>query len=108
MEEIAEQHHTGGYAAEQGWVDADGTVTPRHVAKPRMNMSQMDEYEIDRWTKQMMRDFPNVDAALCDLVASHCYLHPETAEQFVKEKLANPIPKNHKEYFDTIGLERVN
>ena len=43
-----------------------------------------------------------------DLIASHCYLHPETAEQFVKDKLANPTSKNHKEYFESLGLERAN
>jgi hypothetical protein len=73
-----------------------------------MGMTEMDEYEIQRWVKQMRRDFPEVDAALCDLVASHCYLHPETAEEFVKEKLANPTKKNHKEYFEGLGLERAN
>lgn len=93
---------------QEGWVDADGTLTPRHKKEPRMGMTEEDEYHIDIWVKQMRRDFPEVDAALCDLVASHCYLHPETAEAFVKEKLANPTKKNHKEYFEGLGLERAN
>lgn len=108
LEKIKEDHHKEGYMSEEGWVDADGTLTPRHKAKPRMGMTEFDEYEIARWVKQMRRDFPEVDPALCDLVASHCYLHPETAEEFVKEKLANPTKKNHKEYFEGLGLERAN
>jgi hypothetical protein len=107
-EQIKEDHHKEGYMSEEGWVDADGTLTPRHKQKPRMGMTEFDEYEISRWVKQMRRDFPEVDAALCDLVASHCYLHPETAEEFVKEKLLNPTKKNHKEYFEGLGLERAN
>jgi len=107
-EQIEQDHHKEGHMSEDGWVDADGTVTPRHKAEPRMGMTEFDEYEIARWVKQMRRDFPEVDAALCDLVASHCYLHPETAEEFVKEKLANPTRKNHNEYFEGLGLERVN
>ncbi len=107
-EQIKEDHHKEGHMAEEGWVDADGTLTPRHKKEPRMGMTEMDEYEIERWVKQMRRDFPEVDPALCDLVASHCYLHPETAEEFVKEKLANPTKKNHKEYFEGLGLERAN
>jgi len=108
LSQIAIDHHKPGTMTEEGLINDDGTITPRYVAKPRMGMTQLDEYEIDRWTKQMMRDFPNVDAALCDLVASHCYLHPETAEEFVKEKLSNPLKKNHNEYFKSLGLERVN
>ena len=107
-EQIEQDHHKEGYMEEAGWVDADGTLTPRHKTEPRMGMTQFDEYEIQRWVKQMRRDFPEVDAALCDLVASHCYLHPETAEEFVKEKLANPTRKNHNEDFEGLGLERVN
>ena len=95
-EQIKEDHHKEGYMSAEGWVDADGTLTPRHKQKPRMGMTEFDEYEISRWVKQMRRDFPEVDAALCDLVASHCYLHPETAEEFVKEKLLNPTKKNHR------------
>ena len=86
LEQIAKDHHTEGQMTEDGWVDADGTLTPRHKKEPRMGMTQFDEY----------------------LIASHCYLHPEEAEEFVKEKLANPTKKNHKEYFEGLGLERVN
>ena len=107
-EEIEKDHHKDGEMTEEGWIDADGTLTPRHKKEPRMGMTQIDEYEIERWVKQMRRDFPEVDPALCDLVASHCYLHPETAEQFVKDKLENPTKKNHKEYFESLGLERAN
>ena len=107
-EEIEKDHHKEGQMTADGWIDADGTLTPRHKKKPRMGMTEIDEYEIDRWVKQMRRDFPEVDAALCDLIASHCYLHPETAEQFVKDKLANPTKKDHNEYFKGLGLERVN
>ena len=107
-EQIVTDHHQSGMMTEEGLVNEDGTITPRFKKEPRMGMTQMDEYEIDRWTKQMMRDFPNVDAALCDLVASHCYLHPETAEEFVKDKLLNPTKKDHNEYFKGLGLERVN
>jgi len=107
-EEIEKDHHKEGQMTADGWVDTDGTLTPRHKKKPRMGMTEIDEYEIDRWVKQMRRDFPEVDAALCDLIASHCYLHPETAEQFVKDKLANPTKKDHNEYFKGLGLERVN
>jgi len=108
LAQISKDHHLPGMMTEEGLVNDDGTITPRFKKEPRMGMTQLDEYEIDRWTKQMMRDFPNVDAALCDLVASHCYLHPETAEEFVKEKLANPTKKDHNEYFNSLGLERVN
>ncbi len=108
LEQIAKDHHTEGQMTEDGWVDADGTLTPRHKKEPRMGMTEIDEYHIDIWVKQMRRDFPEVDPALCDLIASHCYLHPEEAEEFVKEKLANPTKKNHKEYFEGLGLERVN
>ena len=108
LEQIAKDHHTEGQMTEDGWVDADGTLTPRHKKEPRMGMTQFDEYEIERWVKQMRRDFPEVDPALCDLIASHCYLHPEEAEEFVKEKLLNPTKKNHKEYFEGLGLATVN
>ena len=75
QEQIVEQFHKNGQINDDGWVNEDGELTPRFKQEARMGMTMEDEYQIDMWVKQMRRDFPNVDAALCDLVATHCYMH---------------------------------
>tara|TARA_R100000655_G_scaffold81032_1_gene120422 strand:+ start:345 stop:788 length:444 start_codon:yes stop_codon:yes gene_type:complete len=116
QEEIIEHCHKNGTITDAGWRNEEGELIPRFKKEARMNMSMEDEYQIEQWVKQMRRDFPNVDGALCDLVATHCYLHPEEAQSFVKEKtkdLENKKPKDHEGYFKSIEqehptLERVN
>jgi len=105
QEEIVEQFHKKGEINEDGWVNEDGELTPRFKQEARMGMTMEDEYQIDMWVKQMRRDFPHVDAALCDLVATHCYLHPEEAQGFVKEKTSNPVKKDHEAYYKKIQEE---
>ena len=105
QEQIVEQFHKKGEIGEDGWVNEEGELTPRFKQKARMGMTMEDEYQIDMWVKQMRRDFPNVDAALCDLVATHCYLHPEEAQGFVKEKTSNPVKKDHEAYYKKIQEE---
>ena len=105
QEQIVEQFHKKGHITEDGWVNEEGELTPRFKQKARMGMTMEDEYHIDMWVKQMRRDFPNVDAALCDLVATHCYLHGEEAQKFVKEKTENPVKKDHEAYYKKIQEE---
>lgn len=107
QEQIVEDHHRPGEITNAGWKTEDGELIPRFQQNPRMGMTMEDEYTIDQWVKQMRRDFPTVDGAICDLIASHCYLHPESAQAFVKERTDNPRPeKNHTEYFSQLGLEK--
>ena len=116
QEEIIEHCHRNGTITEAGWKNEDGEMIPRFKKEARMGMSMEDEFMIEQWVKQMRRDFPEVDAGLCDLVATHCFLHPEEAQDFVKEKtknLENKKPKDHENYFKSIEvehpeLERVN
>jgi len=116
QEEIIQHCHRNGTITEAGWKNEDGEMIPRFKKEARMGMSMEDEFMIEQWVKQMRRDFPEVDAGLCDLVATHCFLHPNEAQSFVKEKtknLENKEPKNHEEYFKSIEvehptLERVN
>lgn len=107
QEQIIKDHHKAGEITNAGWKTEDGEIIPRYQQNPRMGMTMEDEYTIDQWVKQMKRDFPNVDGAICDLIASHCYLHPESAKSFVNERTNNPRPdKDHAEYFKNIGLEK--
>ncbi len=107
-DEVVEKHHQKGVIDEDGLMTEGGEFIPRHKQEPRMGMTQIQEYEIAQWVKQMCRDFPKIDPALADLIATHCYLHPEEAEAFVKERTENPPPKkDHEKYFEGLGLERV-
>lgn len=108
-DEVVAKHHQKGVIDEDGLMTESGEFIPRHRQEPRMGMTQIQEYEIAQWVKQMCRDFPNLDAGLADLIATHCYLHPEEAEKFVKERTQNPpAKKDHEKYFEGLGLERVN
>jgi hypothetical protein len=107
-DEIVEKHHQKGLLDEDGLMTESGEFIPRAKQAPRMGLTQVQEYDIARWVKQMIRDFPEIDPALADLIATHCYMHPEEAEAFVKERLENPPDKkDHEKYFEGLGLERV-
>ena len=109
QEQIIQEHHRKGTISNEGWRTEDGELIPRFKKEPRMGMSVEDEYTVEQWVKQMKRDFPEVDPAICDLIATHCYLHPDKAKDFVKERTDNPVkPKDDEEYFKQIGLERIN
>ena len=109
QQEIIADHHQKGQITNKGWRNEDGELIPRFQQEPRMGMTMEDEYAIDQWVKQMRRDYPEIDPAICDLIASHCYLHPEKAQAFVKERTENPsTDKDHDKYFNEIGLERFN
>ncbi len=107
-DEVVAEFHRKGLLDEDGLMTEDGEFIPRAKKDPRMGLTEIQEYDISRWVKQMIRDFPEIDPALADLIATHCYLHPEEAETFVKERLDNPPPKkDHKEYFNSLGHEQV-
>ena len=106
---VIKEFHQKGLLDEDGLTTETGEFIPRAKREKRLGLSEIQEYEISQWVKQMCRDFPHIDPGLADLIATHVYLHPEESEAFVKDRLANPPPKkNHEEYFKGLGHEKID
>lgn len=75
-----------GFLTHKGVVNDNGEIIiPRHKPKKHADLSIEQNYTLERWTKQAIRDYPDIDPFWVESIAYHCLVKPEEAEKYASE-----------------------
>jgi len=76
---------TQGQLTHKG-VEVDGEIKiPRQKPKKYADLTTEQNYTLERWTKEALRDYPTMDPWWAETIAYHCLVKPEEAEKYAGE-----------------------
>ena len=76
-----------GQLTPQG-VDVDGEIViERQKAKKHSDLTIEQNYTLERWTKEALRDYPNMDPWWAETIAYYCLAKPTEAEKYAADNV---------------------
>tara|TARA_R100000541_G_scaffold57488_1_gene67656 strand:+ start:370 stop:783 length:414 start_codon:yes stop_codon:yes gene_type:complete len=75
-----------GFLTHQGVENDEGEIIiPRHKPKKHPDLTTEENYILERWTKQGIRDYPDIDPFWVETIMYHCIAKSEEAEKYAGE-----------------------